>query len=166
MSCIFQMLPIGLANIAMLGVTLGVAFSPEVTDAVNKNTHFVPRNVVDIIQKEYKTAFVDVDLLVKTLEEHGAEGIEQTDRRVVCKLSSMGLEFKRDDVSEPFIMQATLPNNKDCVQTYSELNEEYALNVQDDSYKRLKQKIENSNMEIENEEILEDNSIVITVNID
>ena len=38
MSCIFQMLPIGLANIAMLGVTLGVAFSPEVTDAVNKNT--------------------------------------------------------------------------------------------------------------------------------
>ena len=46
------------------------------------------------------------------------------------------------------------------------LNSEYAINVQEQSYNHIMEKLKDNNMTVEDEEIQEDNTIVITVNLD
>ncbi len=45
-----------------------------------------------------------------------------------------------------------------------ELNEEYGLNVQSYTYEHVKDNLEEG-MSIESEEVLEDNTIVLTINV-
>ena len=48
----------------------------------------------------------------------------------------------------------------------NDLNSEYALNVQEEAYLSIVNKLKDNNMEVEEEEVLDDNTIVLTVNID
>ena len=48
----------------------------------------------------------------------------------------------------------------------NDLNSEYALNVQEDAYLGIVEKLKENNMEIEEEEVLDDNTIVLTVNLE
>ena len=59
-----------------------------------------------------------------------------------------------------------------CLETESseekvdDINSEYALNVQEDAYLQIINKLKENNMEIENEEVQEDNTIVLTINLE
>ena len=46
-----------------------------------------------------------------------------------------------------------------------ELNEEYQMNVQEQSYMTIKKNLEKQNLTIDHEEVLEDNSIMLTINL-
>ena len=57
-------------------------------------------------------------------------------------------------------------NDEQDLDIVKDLGEEYQMNVQEQSYNNIKKKLENQNLEIDSEEVLEDNSIMITVNLD
>ena len=53
-----------------------------------------------------------------------------------------------------------------CGRKVGDLSGEYAMNVQEDAYLHIIDKLKDNNMQIEQEEAMEDNTIVLTVNID
>ena len=57
-------------------------------------------------------------------------------------------------------------NVKEVFSQLSLLDDDYKNNVQAYTYENLKNNLIDNDLEIENEEILEDDSIVITVNLD
>lgn len=116
------------------------------------------------ICSQYKTAFKDETLLLKTLNEHGVENITTDNNKIYCNLESLKFEFEKDSEGV-YIMNITHKEN-DNIDIVNELGEEYQLNAQEKSYIDLKKKIEKQNLEIDSEEVLEDNSIMITVNLD
>ena len=116
------------------------------------------------ICSQYKTAFKDESLLIKTLNEHGVENITTANNKIYCNLESLNFEFEKDSEGV-YIMDITHKEN-DNMDVVNELGEEYQLNAQEKSYIDLKNKLEKQNLEIDSEEVLEDNSIMITVNLD
>ena len=47
-----------------------------------------------------------------------------------------------------------------------DLNSEYRLNTQEENYIKIKERLDKQNLKIGEEEVFEDNTIVLTVNID
>ena len=63
-------------------------------------------------------------------------------------------------------MKISCTQQQDETNMVQDINTEYAMNVQEETYIKLKERLEEKHMEIEHEEVLDDDSIVITVNID
>ena len=116
------------------------------------------------ICSQYKTVFKDEDLLIKTLEEHGVENIQSEDGKIYCSLEALKFEFEKNS-EDVYVMNITHKENED-LDIVNELGEEYQSNVQEQSYMNIKKNLENQNMQIDSEEVLEDNSIMITVNLE
>lgn len=115
------------------------------------------------ICSQYKTMFTDENLLIKTLSEHGMQNIDTVNGKITGNMEGLSFEFEKghDDVYE---MHITHQRNDD-LSVVEELKSEYELNVQEQSYINVKNNIEKQNLTIESEEVLEDNSIMITVNL-
>lgn len=112
------------------------------------------------------TNFKDESLLIKTLEEYGARPTKNNDE-VVVNLEGTKLRFFRD-LDEPYTVEIRNVSS-DLEYVFNQLSlmdESYKQNVQSLTYENLKHNLEEKNMQIENEEILNDNSIVLTVNLD
>lgn len=115
---------------------------------------------------EFETDFVDALLLKKTLTEHGLEVIMNDNNNLVCYVDVVTLSYKRQNESEPFTV--TVNGVKDADSFIEELEcfeREYKQNVQSYTYNKLMDNLDSHNMSVANEEILEDNSIVITLDI-
>ena len=113
---------------------------------------------------QYKTIFTDENLLIKTLSEHGIEDIVNQDGKLYGTAGDIKLEFEKgkDGIYDMLI---THKENED-MSIVDELSDEYKLNVQEQSYMNIKQNLEKQNLSIESEEVMEDNSIMITVNLE
>lgn len=168
MSCTIVSLPL-LLIIGVLNVTGTLA-----ANALNNNDimqkDYLPkdlssRDLVNILCKEYDTVFMDKDLLMKTLEEHGATDFEEVDGKIICKVDDFSLEFSKNE-NEPYKMNVTCTCTDNLGETVEDINAEYALNVQEESYLKLKERLAQQKLQIEEEEILEDNSIMLTVNLE
>lgn len=120
-----------------------------------------------ILEKTFETPFVDKALLLKTLEEHGVTNIEENEYGRIKGISgNFVLNFERMETDKPYsviIKYLSTDNVSDEVQS---LNEEYAVNVQEAAYLELIENLKNNNMEIESEEVDEDNTIVLTINLE
>ena len=75
----------------------------------------------------------------------------------------MSFEFQKgkDGIYEMYITH----KENDNLNVVNELKDEYELNVQEQSYMTIKKNLEKQNLSIESEEVLDDNSIIITVNL-
>lgn len=114
---------------------------------------------------ELETFFSDADLLYKTLTEHGMKvtKIDSNTFKAVCPESS--LVFERTSLNEPFVLKLSSSEEINALKNeLEELNEEYGLNVQSYTYEHVKDNLEEG-MSIESEEVLEDNTIVLTINV-
>ena len=74
--------------------------------------------------------------------------------------------FYRQELTQPYYLRVYSVTSCDEATLINDLNTEYALNVQEETYMKIKERISNKNLKIDNEEILEDDSIVLTINID
>ena len=114
---------------------------------------------------KYPTNFNDEDLLMKTLSEYGTNPIKEANGDI--KINLAGNEFKfRKIGEEPY--EAQIKSTGDQSQIYNHLSlidGDYKNNVQSYTYEKLKEKLDEKNLEIESDELLDDDSIVITVNI-
>ena len=114
---------------------------------------------------ELETKFTDINLLHKTLTEHGmmVTAVDSNTIKASCPESS--LVFERPSSGQPFILKLISNEEINALQNeLEELNEEYGLNVQTYTYEHVKENLEEG-MTIESEEVLEDNSILLTINL-
>ena len=119
-----------------------------------------------ITTKTQKTNYTYKETLIKTLSEHGAKNIISDDFNVTCEMFGMKLHYSKDFKSDAYnleIMQIT--NQSECEQLLQDLDEEYGLNIQDLTYRKILERIKDKNMRLESEEVSEDNSIVLTIDL-
>lgn len=131
------------------------------------------KQAVEIISKEYKTVFADRSLLIKTLEEHGVENVQVSGESVFGKFGSFRIDCYREQKSvydtveqNPFIMKISAECSQEEIDNFiNDINTEYMTNTQEESYIKIKERLEKQGLSIDEEEVFEDNTIVLTVNI-
>ncbi len=125
--------------------------------------------------KEFETNLVDRDTLVKTLLEHGCIIEKEVGNSVKCSLENIQLEFykKNNDAKTPYSVKIEINNELTVIDTdnkaselLNDIHNEYSINTQEASYNKIKERLEEKNMQIESEEVFDDDTIVITVNLD
>ncbi len=119
------------------------------------------------LEKSFETPFVDKELLFKTLEEHGVADIhEDLYGKISGKSGNFILNFVRSEEGQPYNVLIKYRENADVDNEMENLNSEYAINVQEAAYNDIIENIEKHNMEIESEEVCDDNTIVLTINLE
>ena len=119
------------------------------------------------IEKSLETPFVDKNLLLKTLKEHGVRALSESDYgQITCYTGSYELKFERNVENKPYYLTIKCLDTDDAENKFAELGNEYSINVQEESYNNIVAKLKENNMQIENEEVCDDNTIVLTVNLE
>lgn len=125
--------------------------------------------IKDLMQKELKTTIVNKDTLIKTLQEHGAYIMESENDYVLCSIEDFTLKFEKNSTIEtdPYYLTIEYRNGENKLDSLIEnISSEYIQNVQEASYNKIKERIGENNFTIEEEEIYDDDTIVITVNLE
>lgn len=144
----------------------------KIKQLLKKNDGRITQEVVDLLCKEYDTVFVSKEVLLKTLEEHGAENIYVENENISCEMEGFLLDFYKPQATDtmafpPYKMKITTNCSENELQNFVEnINSEYTSNSQEENYLKIKERLDKQNMRIAEEEVFEDNTIVLTVNID
>ncbi len=118
------------------------------------------------IEKTFETPFMDKEILRKTLEEHGVKNISEWEDGMVGDVDNYKLTFEKPAMDKPYNLRISCLENDNAEEKVGDLNSEYAMNVQEDAYMHIIEKLKENNMQVEDEEVMDDNTIVLTVNID
>lgn len=124
------------------------------------------QKIVTIPTKTFPTNFREPELLKKALSDYGLANRINSDGTIQAKAGECLLTFKQGVDDQPFNVE--VKNAPDVRQIYDhldEINEGYCQHVQSRTYESLSRKISERGLTIEQEEVLEDNSILITLNI-
>lgn len=122
-------------------------------------------NTDTVISKSYPTNFKDESILMKTLDDYGVNYSKQSNGTINCNLDNHSFKLIPSEKSSYMIEIENEEDLKDIFMNLNNLDEDYRRNVQNNTYENLKEKVEEKGYKIESEEIMEDNSIVITINI-
>lgn len=114
----------------------------------------------------YPTDFRDSDLLLQTLHSYGLQThISANKDTIECRVEQTRLVFTRH-ADAPFdVAIINAPNIREIYHQLSDWDDEYKRALQTSTYEKLKTRIAEQQMTIESEQLMEDDSIVITVNI-
>lgn len=118
------------------------------------------------IEKTFETPFMDKAILLKTLKEHGVTNIIEWDYGISGEVDNYKLTFEKSAEDKPYNLRISCLENNNAEEKVGDLNNEYAMNVQEDAYLHIMDKLKENNMQVEQEEVMDDNTIVLTVNID
>lgn len=113
----------------------------------------------------FPTNFRDADLLTKTLREFGFTPSVEGPGRIQYRSGACQLTFLQEG-TEPFRVEVR--NAPDLRQVYghlSAIDDRYARNVQARTYETLTARAAEKGFSVAHEEVLEDKSIVITLNV-
>lgn len=135
---------------------------------INKTSlHLNDDLIQELSEKEFETNIISFDTLVKTLREHGVTDMETDEEinTVSCKCEKFVLNFYKAD--EPFFyLKISYLNEAGMNELVQNIGEEYNFNAQEVSYKKIKERLEKQNLSIDSEEVFDDNTIVLTVNLE
>lgn len=120
----------------------------------------------NLMQKSLETPFVDREILLKTLDEHGVKNIREENGKITGEVDKYSLAFEKENEEKPYFLTITYSEEGNLEEKINDLNSEYSMNVQEDVYLNMIEKLKENNMEIEDEEVLDDNTIVLTVNLE
>ena len=118
------------------------------------------------IEKTFETPFMDKEILRKTLEEHGVTNITEWENGMAGDVDNYKLTFEKPAEDKPYNLRISCLEQDNAEEKIDDLNSEYAMNVQEDAYLHIMEKLKENNMQVEEEEVMDDNTIVLTVNID
>lgn len=128
--------------------------------------HLEAEELEDIFNKKFETTILDKDVLLKTLKEHGATKIQINKDAITCDCECFRLTFEKAESDKAYSMQITYYDDKNINEFVKDISSEYTANAQEISYNKIKERLTEKNLEIYEEEIYEDNTIVLTVNLD
>ncbi|MGL5479027.1 MAG: hypothetical protein ACRDCB_08330 [Clostridium sp.] len=116
--------------------------------------------------KSFETQFTDKEMLIKTLESYNLPMQVEGDD-ISVRVEDYDLLYEKE--VDGYNLTINYENEGDLDKLYSQILEfdgEYKKNVQGKVYENLVEKIKETNMEIESEDFLEDNSVVLTLTVD
>lgn len=116
--------------------------------------------------KEFKTQFNDKEVLLKTLNQYCLP-IEILEDNIKTSVEGYDLLFTK--TKECYILKVLTDDKKRLNELYIKLKEfdkEYKKNVQGKVYENLIRKIDQTDMNVIEEDYLEDNSVLITLSVD
>lgn len=115
---------------------------------------------------ELNTSFKDEGLLIKTLEDYGAQYNRESDGSIRAYLPEIEFTLRlKDDSSYKLEVSGSEEQIGELYRNLVILDEVYKQNVQNYTYEQIKSKLAGSDMSLEREEVLEDNSIVLTLSV-
>ncbi len=113
-----------------------------------------------------KTRFNDAEMLRRTLLEHGVNTRTTSQNSIVSFFPTGQITYSRPSVGMPFVMEISNITDVQClINEIDEIEHEYNGNVQQYTYERVMNNLPKG-MAVDNEEVLEDDSIVITLNVE
>ena len=119
------------------------------------------------IEKSFETAFIDRKILVKTLGEHGVRCLSEDEYgKITGTIDNYALTFEKMEADKPYFLKISCLDSDNAEEKLGDLSSEYALNVQEEAYLNIVDKLKENNMQLEDEEVMDDNTIVLTVNLD
>lgn len=147
-------------------VPLGIALCVTAHQSVNKileSRREKRFSVNEVILVE--TNFSDLFMLKKALEEHGY-CVEENNNELIVKTSNGLLNYKYNNERNAFDLSITEIQNIDAFMDELEmLDSEYIANIQTHTYQTLKYNIAQQNCSVISEEVLDDNSILIRIDV-
>lgn len=147
-------------SISIILMPLAIALS--ITTSENISSRLKPDNGSQLPPIE--TIFNDVSLLEKTLREHGLSVKVLSQNILVCNVNGVQLNYTRQSSSDPFYVTINgVRNTNHFIKEIKCFENEYRQNVQSFTYNKLVENLSKNNMKITEEDVLEDNSIVLTV---
>lgn len=152
MSVTLTLVPLAVA----VGITLTTASA-----AILKEKN--PLDEVSIPPLE--TPFQDADLLVKTLTRHGLQVQPGSPDEILVPSEAGLLRYYRKDSAHPFSLRMeNITNLRQLLDSVEELTQEYHCNVQTFTYQKVMEGLQEHGLCFDSEEILEDGSILLTLN--
>lgn len=123
-------------------------------------------NDISTIIYSYQTNYTDKAILLNTLTEHGATDIVEEYDTITCKVFGLEMKYFKSDENPAFELEITqVSKPEDCESIVNDLNDEYGLNVQEITYNKIKERLDQENLRLESETVLDDNSIVLTIEV-
>lgn len=113
----------------------------------------------------FPTNFRDSALLIKTLRDFGAQPVRQANGEVHCRIESSTLRFIPVTDGPYRLELEDAPDIKYLYRQLQLLDEDYGRGVQSLVYNALKGRVNQKNLSITHEEVMEDNSIVLTLTV-
>ena len=150
-------------SLTMFFVPLSIAVIATATESLNS---IIDKFSSNGICETLATNYTDCNLLVTTLEEHGIE-VEKISENCVYAIFKEGkIVYERESEELPFELRLTdISDVEALVCNLQMIESEYRENVQSYSYNRVMNNLP-ENMSVDSEMVMEDNSIVITLNVD
>ena len=139
--------------------------APEATGTI-KYTQYAEKSNDKYRKLSFNTIIMDEEVLLKTLIERNAENIVRQDNKVLCDCEGYFLEFYKQNEKKPYKLTIGCREQKGLQEFVGNISSEYTTNSQEVSYNKIKFRLEEQNLTIENEEVFEDNTIVLTVNLE
>ena len=161
------------ATASVVGAAVGVIASKAVLAvAAEVNARHLD-HLRELYQKGQSTEippmesiFTDIILLEKTLREHGLAVEIISENKLVCAVGGTQLEYERNAAGEPFFV--TVKGVEDAQRFFEEMEcfeREYRQNVQSFTYSKLMDSLAQNHMKVAEETVLEDNSILLTIDL-
>lgn len=113
----------------------------------------------------YNTNYTDKGVLLNTLYEHGAEEMIEDGETITCKLFGMQMKYYKQNSGAYTLDITQISDKTECEGVLDDLNKEYGMNLQEITYNKIKERLEQENLHLESETVLDDNSIVLTIEI-
>lgn len=120
----------------------------------------------NITKREFISNLTDEDTLVKTLEDFGIEDITKTNNDILCCYGDLKLRFFKPTENSPYTIEIACQNTLGINEVIKDITSEYSANAQEISYNTIKENLMKKNLLINEEEIYDDDSIVLTVNLE
>ena len=112
------------------------------------------------------TCFVDASLLVQTLEEHGFAVKKISENEYVVETEAGCLRYFRRSEADAFQVEATrIKDPNGLLRSLDQLENEYGRNVQKFTYETVRCNLARHGMSLESEEVLEDDTILLTLTL-
>lgn len=116
-------------------------------------------------QTTYQTKFVDKDIILQALKKANYT-YTKSGRHIICNIPNNKIAIQKTSGGN-YELQISGDCNSDKIQKfYNKVGKEYENIVQQKICNNIKSKVANiSNMKLEQEEVLEDNSVLLTISL-
>ena len=120
----------------------------------------------DELEDSFETCFVDVNILIKTLEEMDCIVTKVSENEILVETTCGNLRYVRNNEKENFRMCLNEITDVDgLLENIRSFEQDYGRNVQAYTYGHIKKNL-SGNMKIVEEEVMDDDTLMLTINID
>lgn len=145
-----------------LAIAVGITLTATSAVVLSEQKHTPAQQQIPPLE----TAFTDANLLHKTLTQHGLQVHTTHENELTVSSPSGVLRYYRQNRNQPYMLQIShVSNMRELLDSVDELTNEYGRNVQTFTYNKVMTSLHEHGMTVDQEEVLEDDSILLTLNV-